>query len=233
MTHAEVAGSRQRGRKRRTASEKLEIVQLTMKPGASVAEIARAHDVNANRVFKWRRLFERGQLADASTRPTALLPVTISADVEASPGLGDEAVDAQAPSSGAIHIELHMPEHEESELGVYPLVLLAHVVEHLPDPLKLITKLRSYVADGGCLYIETPQEVSDQQRKDWVQGTSSLQIGIHEHINFYFPQSVSALLEAAGFEVAALECTRVDLGWAKSNHIRALGRNDLPLSPYR
>lgn len=123
MTHAEVAGARQRGRRRRTASEKLEIVQLTMKPGASVAEIARAHDVNANQVFKWRRLFERGQLADASVRPTALLPVTISADVEAAPDLGDEEVDAQAPSRGAIHIELAGKATISAESGADPALL--------------------------------------------------------------------------------------------------------------
>ena len=46
---------------------------------------------------KWRRLFERGQLADASTRPLALLPVTISADVEAPADLDDAAVDARHP----------------------------------------------------------------------------------------------------------------------------------------
>jgi transposase-like protein len=53
----------------------LQIVQLTMEPGASVAEIARAHGVNANQVFTWRRLFDNSQLSDAGARSTALLPV--------------------------------------------------------------------------------------------------------------------------------------------------------------
>ena len=124
MTHAEVAGARQRGRRRRTVSEKVEIVQLTMEPGASVAEIARAHGVNANQVFKWRRLFERGQLvADASTRPTALLPVTISADDVAPPEPPDGAIDVQAPSSGAIHIELAGKVTICAESGADPALL--------------------------------------------------------------------------------------------------------------
>src|SRR3954467_8218771 len=67
-----------RVRRWRSVSEKRQIVRLTMEPGASVAEIARAHGVNANQVFKWRRLFERGQLFDGPSRATALLPVTIS-----------------------------------------------------------------------------------------------------------------------------------------------------------
>jgi len=53
-----------RGRKRRSIAEKLSIVQLTMEAGASVAEIARAHGLNANQVFKWRRLFAKGQLSE-------------------------------------------------------------------------------------------------------------------------------------------------------------------------
>lgn len=51
----------------RSVSEKLEIVQLTMKACASVGEVAQAHAVNANQVFRWRRAFERGELSESST----------------------------------------------------------------------------------------------------------------------------------------------------------------------
>jgi transposase len=77
-----------------------------MEPGASVAEIARAHGVNANQVFKWRRLFEKGQLADEARRTTALLPVTVSAEVEATSESTEVAAGEQRSSGGAIHIEL-------------------------------------------------------------------------------------------------------------------------------
>lgn len=106
MIHSEDGDAARRARRRRSASEKLQIVRLTMEPGASVAEIARAHGVNANQVFKWRRPFERGQLVDGASRATALLPVTISAQVEAAPEPSEEAGPRQAPSGGAIHIEL-------------------------------------------------------------------------------------------------------------------------------
>jgi transposase len=74
-------------------------VQLTMAPGASVAVVARAHGVNANQVFKWRRAFERGELME---RCAALIAVTISSGTEAA----KEAAEAgQTCSGGAIHIE--------------------------------------------------------------------------------------------------------------------------------
>jgi transposase len=108
-----------RGRKRRSVSEKLSIVQLTMEPGASVAEIARVHGVNANQVFKWRRLFAKGQLSEAVARSTALLPVTITTDLE-EPGTG---VEVPASSTGAIHIELSGRAMITVESGADPRLL--------------------------------------------------------------------------------------------------------------
>lgn len=106
-----------RGRKRRTVAEKLSIVQLTMEPGASVAEIARTHGVNANQVFKWRRLFAKGHSGEA--RSTALLPVRISAD----PEVPDATADVQASSAGAIHIELPGRAMISIESGADPRLL--------------------------------------------------------------------------------------------------------------
>jgi transposase len=103
MMHADEVRVDRRGRKRRPIAEKLSIVQLTRGSGASVAEIARSHGVNANQVFKWRRLYERGQLVDGASRATALLPVTISANLAPEPADMSSAV--QVPSGGAIHIE--------------------------------------------------------------------------------------------------------------------------------
>jgi transposase len=130
MIHAGDAGVGRRGRKRRSALEKLEIVQLTMHPGASVAEIARAHGVNANQVFKWRRMFEKGQLVDAGARSTALLPVTISDGAEMKLETADATTDVQTSSRGAIHIELPGKAMISVESGVDP-VLVRCILESL------------------------------------------------------------------------------------------------------
>jgi transposase len=130
MIHAGDAGSARRGRRRRPVSEKLEIVRLTMEPGASVAEIARAHGVNANQVFKWRRLFVRGQLGDGAGRATALLPVTISTEVEAIAEPAEEAASERTSSGGAIHIELPGRANISVEGGADP-ALLRCVLESL------------------------------------------------------------------------------------------------------
>jgi hypothetical protein len=112
----------------------------------------------------------------------------------------------------------------ESDLGTYSIVLLAHVTEHVPHPMKVIQRVRAYIEPGGYLYVETPQEIGDQQRTDLQNGHARFDIPIHEHINFYCLTAVSALLEAGGFDVVASEIAPVDLGWAKGVHLRALGR---------
>lgn len=92
-----------RVRRWRSVSEKRQIVQLTLEPGASVAEVARAHGVNANQVFKWRRAFERGELIEPCS---ALLPVTVSTPTEPEKDDAEEPRADREPSGGAIHIEL-------------------------------------------------------------------------------------------------------------------------------
>jgi len=102
MVHAEGQGSGRRVRRWRSVAEKRQIVQLTMEPGAKVAEIARAHGLNANQVFKWRRAFERGELIETCS---ALLPVTIAATSELKSEVAEQQRETPPSSSGSIHIE--------------------------------------------------------------------------------------------------------------------------------
>ncbi|HUZ95540.1 MAG TPA: transposase [Edaphobacter sp.] len=102
MVEAERA--ERRVRRWRSVAEKQRIVEQTMEPGASVALVARAHGVNANQVFAWRRAFKSGELAEPVVPTTALLPVTVSAPCEEE--IREPAAKQQQATVGAIHIEL-------------------------------------------------------------------------------------------------------------------------------
>ena len=65
-------------KRRRTIKERRDIVEETLAPGASVARVARRHDVNANQVFYWRKQFLEGRLG-ISMNPQ-LLPVKVEAE---------------------------------------------------------------------------------------------------------------------------------------------------------
>jgi transposase len=88
-------------RRFRSKQERRQIVEETLKPGASVALVARAHDVNANQVFKWRRQYERGRLEVSST--ATLLPVKITDAVSPQPKLSHRSKPRRA---GVIDIDL-------------------------------------------------------------------------------------------------------------------------------
>jgi transposase len=87
----------------RSKAERRQIVEETFKSGASVALIARAHGVNANQVFNWRKLYHAGRL-EAESTTNKLLPVKI-ADV---PSLADAtaAKRYERAASGVIDIDL-------------------------------------------------------------------------------------------------------------------------------
>ena len=85
--------------------EKRRIVEETLVDGASVARIAQSHGLNANLVFNWRRLHQKGLLTDR--RAAKLLPVRVSTEV--SPAAGTPwgtACEPQSSSTGTLHIQL-------------------------------------------------------------------------------------------------------------------------------
>ena len=85
-------------RKQRSKQERRRIVEETLQNGASVAVIARAHGVNANQVFHWRKLYREGRL-DGKPTCAQLVPVRITEVVEDKSG----PIHSQ---SGVIQIEL-------------------------------------------------------------------------------------------------------------------------------
>jgi transposase len=89
----------------RSKLERRQVVEETMRPGApSVAVIARAHGVNANQVFNWRKLYHAGRLKEKNPA-TELLPVRISDSSQLAFRTGEEHSATRSPS-GTIHIEL-------------------------------------------------------------------------------------------------------------------------------
>lgn len=120
-----------------------------------------------------------------------------------------------------------------SELGSAPdLVVIAHVLEHVTDPVSLLAEVHGVLADDGRLYVEVPtdrprttaRQTTDKHAQrvqrlarhrvpfvaaDFASGVSrqfrvplpSSVIKQSEHINFFSPGSMTALLREAGFEV--------------------------------
>jgi transposase len=72
-------GRRTGPRTRHSIEEKLRIVEETRVRGASVATVARRHNVNPNQVFAWRQLYRRGLLnLQAAKGDARMLPVKVT-----------------------------------------------------------------------------------------------------------------------------------------------------------
>lgn len=119
-----------RPRRWRTVSEKRRIAELTLEPGASVALVARAHGVNANQVFKWRRALKRGELTGSSAGPTSLLPVMVPAPCGVDSATGEVEAGQQLTTRGSIHIEFPGMAMISVERGAEPS-LLRSILESL------------------------------------------------------------------------------------------------------
>jgi transposase len=89
-------------RRRRSAEERLQIVEESYVHGMSVARVARNYGINANQVFQWRRLQHDGLLGASAENRVRLLPVSV---IEEQEPTRREALAVPA-RGGKIHIEL-------------------------------------------------------------------------------------------------------------------------------
>lgn len=88
--------------------------------------------------------------------------------------------------------------------AAYDLVVLSHVLEHVPEPADLVRSAAATLDQDAILYVEVPYEALiaaapasrdlAASKKHW-----------HEHVNFFTEPAMRALLAGCGLEVVALE----------------------------
>ena len=131
------SGRRATKRRRYEAAFKRHLVELSLVPGASVAQIALDHRLNANILFKWRRQQLR-ELALAAPKPAAgLLPVTVVASERAAVEVPAQELSTSAarkPRPGtavAGVIEIDLPLGRVRLTGAVDLAALRVAIEAL------------------------------------------------------------------------------------------------------
>jgi len=110
-------------KRRRTIKEKRDIVEETLVSGASVARVARQHEVNANQVFYWRKLFREGRLG-ISMNPQ-LLPVKVEAE------RATEPAKSNVPTLSSGTMEIEFPKGTLRIAGSVDVAALRAVLESL------------------------------------------------------------------------------------------------------
>jgi transposase len=102
---ADQGGLSRRPPRRQWAKElKVEIVAESYVPGASIAEVARRHGINANLLFTWRKRFGTQKTASAG-HAVKMLPVAVVPDVAA------PIAETFSEAAGRMEIVLAAGEH--------------------------------------------------------------------------------------------------------------------------
>ncbi len=80
----------------------------------------------------------------------------------------------------------------------FDVITMWHVLEHMVKPERYIKKISSLLADGGSMVVEVPNFNSWTRRltKQYWLG-----LDLKHHINFFTPDSLSALLKKHGFKI--------------------------------
>lgn len=100
-------------------------------------------------------------------------------------------------------VEKLLPEAKFAD-GQFDVVMMLHVIEHLPSPADYVREIRRILKPGGALVVETPRFDSLMFK---VMGRRERSLSNCDgHIYFFTVPSLSELLERNGFKVE-----RVDL----------------------
>lgn len=83
----------------------------------------------------------------------------------------------------------------------YDLIVLDNVLEHVPDPLVLLTQLRTLIAACGVLTVEVPNDFSSLQTYllDHDCVSKPFWVVVPDHISYFNRDGLAALCQEAGW----------------------------------
>ncbi len=109
----------------------------------------------------------------------------------------------------------------------FDAVTMFDVIEHLPDPRAALQRCRRYLANGGHLFITTPDAAAPVAR---LLGSHWYYVDLLEHISLFTTANLTRLLRECGFRVIARRTfgRRYRLSYIE-RRLRGLARDSLLL----
>jgi SAM-dependent methyltransferase len=103
--------------------------------------------------------------------------------------------------------------HELAEKGHrYDAITLTDVLEHIPDPMKVLEKLRTLLVPGGWIAVKVPHGRAQWVKERIIRRTIHLRRGDANgiadnliHVNQFGERSLTRALESAGFTDVSME----------------------------
>ena len=110
---------------------------------------------------------------------------------------------------------------EQATSSKYRLIVCSQILEHIPYPSDLLLVVRKAMDEGSVLYIEVPYE--EVMRRD-VEEREKEKRHWHEHVNFYSPSSMAALLKNCGLKVVDTNILVTEVAGSKVHILQAACR---------
>ncbi len=82
----------------------------------------------------------------------------------------------------------------------FDVVTLQHVIEHCRDPVRMVRRIRRWLAPGGLIWLETPDIDSGRARRE---GARWSHMKVPEHLFYFSQRTLTRLLTGQGFTVLA------------------------------
>lgn len=118
----------------------------------------------------------------------------------------DAVAAARARGADAHCATLEAWAAEPANAGRYGAITLVNVLEHVPDPLAVLSALHGLLAPGGALAFRVPNDFSEIQAAAEAAGVErkGWWIAAPDHINYFRPETARAACAEAGLEVVSV-----------------------------
>jgi hypothetical protein len=110
--------------------------------------------------------------------------------------------------------------HVSEITRTYDLVVLAHVLEHVPDPRGLLNLAVKSCTPNGRIYIELPDEAAGYGKRPRLPEVMQVRGAWHEHINYFDTCSLTMLATLCGITVQRLDQS----AWTGGPLLRMVGQ---------
>ena len=111
----------------------------------------------------------------------------------------------------------------------FDVVLMNHVIEHLPNPQEAITKIKTLLKPGGILIIGTPNFDSGAARR---YGNNFRLLNDPTHISLFSDDSLRRFVRDNGFTIENVEYPFFDTPWFTNENLLRLSQTDIISPPF-
>jgi ubiquinone/menaquinone biosynthesis C-methylase UbiE len=96
-----------------------------------------------------------------------------------------------------LHVRQGLLEEQQYPDEHFDAVTMSHLIEHVPDPLRLLLESRRVLSPGGRLVVVTPNVASIGHR---LFSAAWLPLDPPRHLHLFSPRALSSLADRAGFQ---------------------------------